>query len=167
MVYLFCKSVKETAKLDFEECIQTYFTENSDDSIDSKPKILFSFYYSHLDSNQRLESSLNTNANIPSNLHLVGASKAQLDFDFHVTQSEKIFRKICPTEEFMPKPPAQEDIIFDANDSSANSNEVIKDPNVDIDLKTNEATSQNEMETSLIKQNEDILDSEAKSDLLK
>jgi len=114
VVYLFCKSVKTTARLDFEECVKTYFAEKIEDT--TKPRILFSFYYSHLDSNDRIESNMNTDSNIPINLHVVGGSKVELDFDFHVTQAEKVFHSICPSEVFLPKPPEQEDIIFDSKE---------------------------------------------------
>lgn len=125
LVYLFCKSVKQTANLDFEECIQTYFADQATTadlrSENTKPRILFSFYYSHVDSNHRIENFLKQSNNVPSNLHIVGASKVELDFDFHVALAEKIFRKICPSEEFLPRPPEQEDIIFDCNESSSTS----------------------------------------------
>jgi len=59
---------------------------------------------------------MKTDSNIPVNLHVVGGSKVELDFDFHVTQAEKVFHSICPSEVFLPKPPEQEDIIFDSNE---------------------------------------------------
>ena len=130
-MYLFCKSVRETAKLDFEECLHAYFSEQDDEM---KPKILFSFYYSHVDSNQRVETELADSTNVPSNLHVLGGSKVELDFDFHAAQAEKIFRKICPTEEFLPKPPAQEDIIFGDNESSNEHATTIKE--IDLNVQT-------------------------------
>ena len=66
----------------------------------------------------------------PSNLYFVSGSKCQIDYDHNVKQvinlknkiqnliknfskARKIFNDICPGEEFMPKPPDPEDIIFD------------------------------------------------------
>ena len=50
-----------------------------------KPRILFSFYFSHVDSNHIIEHNLNK-ASIPANLHLVGGSREDLDFDYQVSQ---------------------------------------------------------------------------------
>lgn len=51
-----------------------------------KPRILFEYYFSHVDSNDRLEKSLKNNANIPSNLHITSGMSAKLDFDDQVSQ---------------------------------------------------------------------------------
>ena len=119
--------------MDFEECIKNYFTDQPEIDDKTKPKILFSFYYSHLDSNNRLETGIKNESNIPPNLHIVGASKVELDFDFHVEQAERIFHNICPSEVFLPKPPAQEDIIFDNNEAAP-----MNDTENEIFLNTNE-----------------------------
>jgi hypothetical protein len=133
-VYLFCKKAKHTAKEDFAECVKSFFDEDWDEKVEEpeapmetdkkeddtnrKPRVHFSYYYSHLDSNERIENNLKKDV-IPSNLYLIGGSRVELDFDFHIEQAKKIFRQICPTEDFMPKPPEPEDIIFDSNDTSA------------------------------------------------
>ncbi len=140
--------MKKTAKLDFEECIRTYFTEKPEITSKTKPKILFSFFYSHLDSNHQIDYNMKSSCKIPSNLHLVGASKVELDFDFHVEQAEKIFHHICPSEVFLPKPPAQEDIIFDNNEGTT-----VNETNLENILNTNEI----KLEQSGVENNQDDL----------
>ena len=151
-MYLFCKSVKQTAKLDFDECIRTHFIDQNQplDSNINKPRILFSLFYSHVDSNRRVEDIFKRNVNIPANLHIVGASKVELDFDFHVEQAEKIFRKICPSEEFLPKPPEQEDIIFDSSEaSSVNETEKNKDSKTE-ECQINQTTNPSGQESQML-----------------
>jgi hypothetical protein len=79
------------------------------------PKILFSYFYSHLDSTSMIARNLDTSS-LPSNLSIVGGSRAEVDFDYHVSEAERIFRTICPNDEFMPRPPDPEDIIFDGEE---------------------------------------------------
>ena len=62
-----------------------------------------------------IENNLDKSS-LPANLTIVGGSRADVDFDFHVTEAERIFRTICPTDEFMPRPPDPEDIIFDSDE---------------------------------------------------
>ena len=131
MVYLFCEKPgtrNTTGKTDFEEFINNFFAKNketkledlqvldnslkSDDKSITKPNILFSLYYSHVDSNKMIKYC----QNLPDNLHIVSGSKVELDFDFHIEQAKTIFDKICPSEKFLPKPPDQEDIIFGEED---------------------------------------------------
>lgn len=90
-----------------------------------KPKILFEFYFSHIDSQDRIENSLKSNTELPSNLYITTGSRATLDFDHHVTRAKEIFKKICSEEEFLPKPPDQEDIIMsdDVNEQKIDEKE--------------------------------------------
>ena len=37
-------------------------------------------------------------------------------------KAKEIFRRICPDDEFFPKPPDQEDIIFDDSNEEPNNN---------------------------------------------
>ncbi len=144
MVYLFCEKLNETPQQDFAECISLLFDnsvqveaaektneeeEASDDqaqevkkkpaeplkTADPRPRVLFSYNYSHLDSNSLLENNLEKTS-VPANLSIVGGSRAEIDFDSHVSEAEMIFRSICPTDEFMPRPPDPEDIIFDSDE---------------------------------------------------
>ena len=91
---MWSKKTKSTAKKQFADCISTLFNQPSGEKVDEtadkqslpKPNILFSFYFSHVDSNSRLEKHLNTDALIPNNIHLIGGSNTEIDYDFHVSR---------------------------------------------------------------------------------
>lgn len=82
---MFCNKSKATAKQDFEECINTMFDSDSEED-SARPRILFSYFYSHLDSSHLVENSVKTDCNKPSNLHIVSGAKCKLDFDHHVLE---------------------------------------------------------------------------------
>lgn len=115
---MFCNKTHTTTKEDFAEWIRRLFNDKttgqeSSPSDEARPNIQFSFFYSHLKSFEAIDSQQSTNR--PSNLHILGGSVCQLDFDYQVKQAEKVFRLICPNEEFMPKPPDPEDIIIESS----------------------------------------------------
>lgn len=99
---MFCKSLNSTPNEDFSACIDILFNSvqtksnnedetNKDSSYDSsRPRILFSYYFSHIDSATRLENNLNKDL-IPNNLHLISGSSAKLDFDYHCTQVKFLY----------------------------------------------------------------------------
>lgn len=85
-----------------------------------KPNILFSYYFSHLNS-ENLVKEMNKNASKPDNLHIVSGARVGIDFDHCVKEAKRIFNNICPDQEFMPKPPDPEDIIIvDSLDTKVN-----------------------------------------------
>ncbi len=135
---MFCEKVNEKARDDFSNVIRKFFTEDFDEeeTKTGKAKIFFSYYMSQIDTNHILKNCLNKNK-IPDNLHLIGGSKVEIDFDFQVEEAEKIFREICPNEQFLPKPPEQEDIIFDDNTENniqnvqTTENEILNTNNTD------------------------------------
>ena len=112
---MFCEKVNENSRDDFSNVIQQLFTKDftDEETKTGKPKILLSYYMSQIDSNFLLENCLNKNKKISDNLQLVGGCKVELDFNSHVEEAEMIFKRICPYEQFLPKPPEQEDLIFD------------------------------------------------------
>ncbi len=59
-------------------------TSNKTDN--DKPRILFEYYFSHIDSNDRLEKNFKNNPDIPSNLYITSGMSAKLDFDDQVSQ---------------------------------------------------------------------------------
>lgn len=110
---MFCRKSNSSAKQDFEETLETLFekeceqpeqtTTNEDEANESvestvqkedkpltssskKPNIIFSFYFSHLNSSELVETSLPDNK--PENLHIISGSSAQLDLD---RQIEEVF----------------------------------------------------------------------------
>ncbi len=50
-----------------------------------KPKIIFEYFYSHVDSQSRIDVSI-IKESIPANLFITTSSQAKLDFDDHVAQ---------------------------------------------------------------------------------
>ncbi|GBP07021.1 Rab proteins geranylgeranyltransferase component A [Eumeta japonica] len=71
-----------------------------------KPKCLWSLFYNVHDTSAPTSSILD-------NVHVCSGPDAQLDFDRAVEQAEQIFKKICPGEEFLPRAPDPEEIVFD------------------------------------------------------
>ncbi|CAF0907292.1 unnamed protein product [Brachionus calyciflorus] len=124
VVYLFCRNTRKTSRENFEKCIETFF--NIGELDENKPNVLFSCFYSHIDSDYFVHE-LDKISNRPNNLHFVSGCQPKLDFDHHVEQAKKIFNDICPNDEFMPKPPDPEDIIF--GDETENKNEISKETN--------------------------------------
>lgn len=135
VIYLFCDQFNtDNPELDFKEFIDLFFESkqqipekeselpNPEIIIPTRPNILFEYFYSHVDSESLIETALKS-ANIPANLFITTGSKAKLDFDDHVSQAKDIFEKICPGAEFLPKPPEQEDIIFDYEEEDVKEKE--------------------------------------------
>lgn len=102
---MFAQKLNSNVRQDFEETLETFFDEQtieeekeptggeeSSVTTDSserpeasqKPKILFSFFYSHLNSYELVEKSLP--ANKPENLHIVSGSSEQLDFEHQIEE---------------------------------------------------------------------------------
>ena len=59
-------------------------------------------------------------------------------------KAKEIFKRICPNEEFLPKPPEQEDIIFDHGDETSEKNEKAKEDDEDKKMLDNESNNQSE-----------------------
>jgi len=55
-------------------------------SSNSLPNILFSFYYSHVDSDYRIKNDLIRESRVPSNLHFTSGFQSQLDYDAQIEQ---------------------------------------------------------------------------------
>ncbi|KAH9641553.1 hypothetical protein HF086_002240 [Spodoptera exigua] len=52
-------------------------------------------------------------ASVADCVHVCSGPDAGLDFDRAVEQAEQIFKKICPGEEFLPRAPDPEEIVFE------------------------------------------------------
>ncbi|XP_061164186.1 rab proteins geranylgeranyltransferase component A 2-like [Saccostrea echinata] len=91
-----------------EESLQADVTKlfQEDSSGDEKPQIIWSLYY---------QQKINTGgqcSNIPSNVTLVPGPGPEIDIDQAVTIARGIFEEAMPGEDFLPRPPNPEDIIF-------------------------------------------------------
>lgn len=71
-----------------------------------KPTILWAAYFNMLDGGVVRDA-------LPSNVHVTSGPGAQLGFDEAMEKARRIFQKICPEEEFLPRAPDHEEIVFD------------------------------------------------------
>ncbi|XP_045763212.1 rab proteins geranylgeranyltransferase component A 1 isoform X2 [Maniola jurtina] len=76
-------------------------TETSD-----KPKCLWSLFYNVKDTCASVKDGVD-------NVHVCAGPDAGLDFDRAVHQAEQIFKQICPGQEFLPRAPDPEEIVFE------------------------------------------------------
>ncbi|XP_071093841.1 rab proteins geranylgeranyltransferase component A 1-like [Haliotis cracherodii] len=90
---------------DLSPIIQTLF--GGSEQTDDKPCILWSLFYSQDD-----QSDVTPSSSTPSNVYLLPGPGTEIDMDDIVLHARKIWEKICPDEEFLPKPPNPEDIIY-------------------------------------------------------
>lgn len=113
---MFCEDKAKTNKNNFDQVINLLF-RNASETESEKANVLFSYFFSHIDSGS-LVKEMEKNESKPANLHLVSGAKVCLDFDHHVKEAKRIFKEICPDQEFMPRPPDPEDIIIDDNEET-------------------------------------------------
>ncbi|VVD03468.1 unnamed protein product [Leptidea sinapis] len=71
-----------------------------------KPKCLWSLFFNVKDTSTPVKSTAD-------NVHICCGPDAGLDFDRAVEQAEQIFKSICPGEEFLPRAPDPEEIVFE------------------------------------------------------
>ncbi|CAH2244535.1 jg8450 [Pararge aegeria aegeria] len=76
-------------------------TETSD-----KPKCLWSLFYNVKDTSATVRDGVDS-------VHVCAGPDSGLDFDRAVHQAEEIFKKICPGQEFLPRAPNPEEIVFE------------------------------------------------------
>lgn len=108
VVYISCLCSKN-AEDDLQPIVNDYFQTKSDlnDSLNKKPKVLWCVYF---------EQSDTSNFEFLSNVkgtYVVGGPDFHLDYDRSIQQAQSLFKIICPDEEFLPRAPDPEDIIFD------------------------------------------------------
>jgi RAB protein geranylgeranyltransferase component A len=103
VVHLFGENI-EQAREALEPVVHSLF-KLTEDSSDDKPLLLWSAYF-----NQEIRSV--SEADKPSNMHIVSDPDFELDFEQALKQVETIFKQIYPDEEFIPTVPHPEDIIW-------------------------------------------------------
>jgi len=81
----------------------------------AKPKKLWASYFS-VSSSFLMDSST-----LPRNVHVALGPDCDLGFDSSVNEAREIFDKIYPGEEFLPRAPDPEEIIYDDGDEGYNS----------------------------------------------
>ncbi|KAL0839811.1 hypothetical protein ABMA28_016439 [Loxostege sticticalis] len=106
VVYFITKMVKD-AESDLQQYAARIFDFSGDQTAESdKPKCLYSLYYNVKDTSVPVQS-------VASEVHVCAGPDVGLDFDRAVEQAEQVFKKICPGEEFLPRAPDPEEIVFE------------------------------------------------------
>ncbi|XP_063413091.1 rab proteins geranylgeranyltransferase component A-like [Mytilus trossulus] len=96
-----------TPELDLQDIVNKLFqTEPSQD--DSKPVIMWSMFFKR---EFYCDVSVDRTV-VPENVIVIPGPGPQLDLDIVVDQSRAIFEKLMPGEDFLPRPPNPEDIIY-------------------------------------------------------
>ncbi|XP_027206545.2 rab proteins geranylgeranyltransferase component A 1 [Penaeus vannamei] len=93
------------AEEDFKSSVEKLFATDEDSD---KPKILWSLYF-----NQEDFSGVDLSSCGTSNLHLCSGPDSQLDYDSAISQAQSVFSQMFPEEEFLPRAPDPEEIVFD------------------------------------------------------
>lgn len=100
-------------KEDLSAIVNTLFTTTDSDDRE-RPCMLWSLYFSQVDT-----SSPQPTDCTPDNVILLSGPGTDLDLDRPVCEARAIFQKVLPEEEFLPKAPNPEDIIYvDDNQAS-------------------------------------------------
>ncbi|CAG9091465.1 unnamed protein product [Plutella xylostella] len=105
VVYMITNKVADAAT-DLMPYAEKIFDMGGDQPAEEKPKCLWSLFYNVADSSAAVRSARG-------GVHVCSGPDAQLDFDRAVLQAEQIFKQICPGEEFLPRAPDPEEIVFD------------------------------------------------------
>ncbi|CAD5114216.1 DgyrCDS3361 [Dimorphilus gyrociliatus] len=107
VVYISCSRDK-TAREDLQPIANNFLNFETEKSED-KPNVVYSLFY-----NQSYYASEKiTSEKCPKNVYITSELLGNLDLDDSVSKARLLFRNICETEEFLPKAPNPEDIIFD------------------------------------------------------
>ncbi|KAK7085434.1 hypothetical protein SK128_008584 [Halocaridina rubra] len=72
------------------------------------PRVLWSLYFNQLDL-----SNTDTMEGVPENIHLCSGPDASLDYDTAISQAHSLFTRMFPEEQFLPRAPDPEEIVFD------------------------------------------------------
>ncbi|XP_076274633.1 rab escort protein [Rhynchophorus ferrugineus] len=120
LVHLTAKQTT-TPQEDFKHIIDNLFQFNDQSTEDiRKPKILWSCYFSLPETN----SSDLKGTNHPPNLFVADGPDLDLDYDLTIKKAKDIFKQIYPDDEFLPRAPDPEEIIFGGEENEKENVEV-------------------------------------------
>lgn len=105
IVHMTCRSVADDAQSDLKPVTDLLFN-TSDSDVSGRPRVLWSLYFNIDNTSQRDLTSVD-------NILVVGGPDELIDYDNAIAQARQVFDKMCPGEEFLPKAPNPEDIIYD------------------------------------------------------
>ncbi|XP_064608436.1 rab proteins geranylgeranyltransferase component A 2-like [Liolophura sinensis] len=95
---------------DLQPALDLLFPDSASPS-DSGPSILWYMYF-------RQSNTQGVETQTPDHVVTIPGPGSELDMDHVVKQAKDIFARLCPDEEFLPKAPNPEDIIFDDGKSA-------------------------------------------------
>lgn len=102
----------ETAYTDLEEYAKLLTVQDNSDNSSNKPRLLWSLYFNEIMNNDDIRD-------LPENMFATCMPGSSLGFADAVADAERIFKEICPSEEFMMTVPNSEDIIWESDEQSA------------------------------------------------
>ncbi|KAK6172220.1 hypothetical protein SNE40_015931 [Patella caerulea] len=107
---------------DFSPFVSQYLStdgQTQNDEPTEKPSILWSGYFS-----QQVYRVNEKTCDVPSNIFILDGPSSDIHMDDPVLQAKEIFKHICPDEDFLPKPPHPDDIIYvDETEATAGEGE--------------------------------------------
>ncbi|XP_050417118.2 rab proteins geranylgeranyltransferase component A [Patella vulgata] len=107
---------------DFSPFVSQYLStdgQTQNDEPSEKPSILWSGYFS-----QPVYTVNEKTTDVPSNIFILDGPSSDIHMDDPVSQAKEIFKHICPDEDFLPKPPHPDDIIYvDETEATAGEGE--------------------------------------------
>ncbi|KAG7163905.1 Rab proteins geranylgeranyltransferase component A-like [Homarus americanus] len=74
----------------------------------SQPTVLMSLYFNLVDL-----SACDLVSGAPTNVYLCSGPDTELDYDFAIDQAKNVFTRMFPEEEFLPRAPDPDEIVFD------------------------------------------------------
>ncbi|KAL0273377.1 UNVERIFIED_CONTAM: hypothetical protein PYX00_006058 [Menopon gallinae] len=96
------------AAADLSHVIDALFDRESTDS--EKPKILWSVTWNATE-DVSIESKLD-------NVKICSGPTTELDFNFSIDEARRLFKEICPDEEFLPRAPDPDEIILPCDETA-------------------------------------------------
>lgn len=106
-----------TAQQNLQAIVNYFFETSQQLSSTTKPNLLWCCYFDQI-------HRKSVEKDIPQNVHLVGDPDSTIDLEGALAEAERIYRKICPTEEFMPQVPNPEDVVFGDGEPEIEEGEV-------------------------------------------
>ncbi|XP_064112420.1 rab proteins geranylgeranyltransferase component A-like isoform X1 [Macrobrachium nipponense] len=94
------------AEDDLKVVAQSLFAKDEESS--SKPKLLWSLYFNQMDI-----SNVDLKQDTPENIYFCSGPDALLDYDSAISQARTLFTRMFPEEEFLPRAPDPDEIVFD------------------------------------------------------
>ncbi|CAH1777558.1 unnamed protein product [Owenia fusiformis] len=115
VVHMTSRSSKSASE-DLAYAVDLIFTGNQ--ASRERPNILWSLFFNQIERGDNASSDVT-----PENLLLVSGPNSDMDYEQSVLQARELFEKVCPGEEFCPKAPNPEDIIFDFGENKEGTTE--------------------------------------------